>query len=150
MKTFWEDTYRSNTGLPEPPVDDLIETDNQYIIWMRRQVRVQHDATDELERYLNEPLLVENDRSAIEWWVMPEQRRRLPLLSTMAIDIYSIPAMSAEPERVFSGAKHTITDQRNSLKIETIELLECLKSWFRIGIYTQEDLHAIMTGLEEI
>lgn len=150
MKTFWEDTYRSNTGLPERPVDDSIETDNQYIIWMRRQVRVQHDATDELERYLNEPLLVENDRSAIEWWVMPEQRRRLPLLSTMAIDIYSIPAMSAEPERVFSGAKHTITDQRNSLKIETIELLECLKSWFRIGIYTQEDLHAIMTGLEEI
>ncbi len=48
----------------------------------------------------------------------------------MAIDIYSIPAMSAEPERVFSGAKLTVSDQRNGLKSETIELLECLKSWF--------------------
>lgn len=48
----------------------------------------------------------------------------------MAIDIYSIPAISAEPERVFSEAKRTISDQRASLKAETIELLECLKSWF--------------------
>ena len=56
------------------------------------------------------------------------QRTRLPLLSKMAIDIHSIPVMSAEPERVFSGAKYTISDQRNSLKSETIELLEYLKS----------------------
>lgn len=80
---------------------------------------------------------------------MPEQRRRLPLLSKMAIDIYSIPAMSSEPERVFSGAKHTITDQRCNLKIETIEMLECLKSWFRIGIYNQQELHEIIAGLQE-
>ena len=64
----------------------------------------------------------------------------------MAIDIYSIPAMSSEPERVFSGAKHTVSDQRNSLKADTIEILECLKSWFRTGIYTQQDLHAIVAA----
>ena len=45
----------------------------------------------------------------------------------MTIDIYSIPAMSAEPERVFSNAKYTISDQRNSLKSETIELLKCVE-----------------------
>ena len=67
----------------------------------------------------------------------------------MAIDIHSIPAMSAEPERVFSGAKHTISDQRNSLKSETIELLECLKSWFRLGVFTEQDLHAIVVDLNE-
>ena len=59
----------------------------------------------------------------------------------MAIDIYSIPAMLSELERVFSGAKHTISDQRGRLKIETIELLECLKSWFRIGLFTKQELH---------
>jgi len=37
--------------------------------------------------------------------------------------------MSAEPERLFSGAKITITDCRNRLGIETIEAIECLKSW---------------------
>ena len=67
----------------------------------------------------------------------------------MAIDIYSIPAMSSEPERVFSSAKHTVSDQRNSLEAKTIELLECMKSWFRLGIFTEQDLHAIVSTIEE-
>ena len=57
--------------------------------------------------------------------------------------------MSAEPERVFLGAKHTILDQRNSLKSEIIELLECIKSWFRLGVFTEQDLHAIVGQLNE-
>jgi len=68
----------------------------------------------------------------------------------MAINIFSIPAMSSEPERVFSGAKHTITEQRMSLKIDTIELLECLKSWFRIEVFTEEDLHEIVATEQEV
>ena len=51
----------------------------------------------------------------------------------MALDILSIPAMSAEPERLFSGAKITITDRRNRLGIESIEAIECLKSWLGKG-----------------
>jgi len=54
----------------------------------------------------------------------------------MAINILSIPAMSADPERLFLGAKITITDRRNRLGIKTIEALECLKSW--IGILEWE------------
>jgi len=50
----------------------------------------------------------------------------------MALDILSIPTMSADPERLFSGAKITITDRRNRLGIDTIEALECLKSWLGI------------------
>ena len=40
--------------------------------------------------------------------------------------------MSADPERLFSGAKITITDRRNRLGIKTIQALECLKSWMGI------------------
>ena len=29
------------------------------------------------------------------------------------------------------------------------ELLECLKSWFRLGIFTEEDLYAIVGTMEE-
>jgi hypothetical protein len=47
----------------------------------------------------------------------------------MAIDILSIPAMSAEPERLFSGAKITITDRRNRPGIDSIQTIECCKSW---------------------
>ena len=46
----------------------------------------------------------------------------------MALDILLIPAMSTDPERLFSGAKITISDRRNRLGIYTIKALECLKS----------------------
>ena len=52
----------------------------------------------------------------------------------MAFDILSIPAMSDEPERVFSGARRTISWERMSLSEETIEAIECLKHWKRSGI----------------
>ena len=64
----------------------------------------------------------------------------------MAVDVFSIPAMSSEPERVFSGAKRTMSDHRMSMKIDTVELLECLKSWFKFGIYTEQDLHTIIAN----
>ena len=48
----------------------------------------------------------------------------------MAINMLSIPAMSAEPERLLSGSKLTVTDIRNKLGVESIEATECLKSWF--------------------
>jgi hypothetical protein len=51
----------------------------------------------------------------------------------MAFDILLIPAMSAEPERLFSSAKITITDCRNRLGIESIKAIECLKSWLSKG-----------------
>jgi hypothetical protein len=57
----------------------------------------------------------------------------------MALNILSIPAMSADPERLFSGAKITISDRRNRLGIYTIEALECLKSWLKIEAFEEED-----------
>ena len=47
----------------------------------------------------------------------------------MVLDMLSILAMSSDPERLFSGAKITIVDRRNLLNIDTINALECLKSW---------------------
>ena len=42
----------------------------------------------------------------------------------------AIPLMSAKCERIFSSAKHLVTDSRNRLKADIIEANECLKSWF--------------------
>ena len=47
------------------------------------------------------------------WWLEEVQRRTYPSLSQFAIDILSIPAMQAEPERVFSGcvpAYHNVAE----------------------------------------
>lgn len=62
------------------------------------------------------------------------------------MDILSIPAMSAEPERLFSGAKITITDRRNRLGSDVIEALECLKSWFRIQDFQVDDVSVAAVG----
>jgi len=53
----------------------------------------------------------------------------------MAIDILSIPAMSDDPERVFSGARRTVSWERARLGAETIEELECLKNWIQVGVF---------------
>jgi asparagine synthetase A len=52
----------------------------------------------------------------------------------MAIDILTIPAMSDEPERVFSGARRTVSWDRTQMTAETLEMVECLKHWKRSGI----------------
>jgi hypothetical protein len=54
--------------------------------------------------------------------------------------------MSAEPERLFSHAKITITDCRNRLGSDTIEALECLRSW--LGIKEQEA--ELLKGIREV
>jgi hypothetical protein len=52
----------------------------------------------------------------------------------MTIDILSILPISDKPERVFSGARRTVTWDRGQIEAKTIELKECLKHWKRSGI----------------
>ena len=155
FKRFWEASYRSSTGLANyasattPSALD-ISPNNEFLQWQKDQEEDEVTG-DEFEQYIhNHPFILPKEgRTALDWWLEPEQRKQFPLLSRMVIDIHSIPAMSSEPERVFSGARHTVSDQRASLKSKTIELLECLKSWFRLGIFTEQDLHAIVRTANE-
>jgi hypothetical protein len=57
----------------------------------------------------------------------------------MALDILLIPSMSTDPERLFSGAKITVSDRRNRLGIYTLEALECLKSWLGIESFDNNE-----------
>lgn len=95
---------------------------------------VQAVSQDEWEDYCqNEPLDI-GKLSALQWWRQETQRKRYPKLSLMAIDILSIPAMSAEVERIFSGARRTVSWDRTQMTAETLEIVECLKHWKRSGI----------------
>jgi hypothetical protein len=49
----------------------------------------------------------------------------------MAVDFLSIPAMSAEPERLFSECKRILTNDRHSMHADTLEAVEGLKSFNR-------------------
>jgi hypothetical protein len=93
--------------------------------------RMSTATTDEYARYclLSQHHDFEDVR---KWWMEERQRRDFPNLSRMALDVLSIPAMAADPERLFSSAGLTVTDRRNNLSIETIEALECIKSWAKL------------------
>ena len=52
----------------------------------------------------------------------------------MALDIYSAPAMSDEPERIFSQTGHILAPRRRSLTSKSMEQLMCMKSWLKQGV----------------
>jgi hypothetical protein len=64
---------------------------------------------DEYEDYNSQESYDPGKKGALVWWYQDTQRQRWPRLSLMAIDILSIPPMSDEPERVFSGARRTVS-----------------------------------------
>ena len=65
----------------------------------------------------------------------------------MAIDLLSIPSMSAKAEQVFSSARQTISWERMRFRLKVIEHNKCLKSFQRIGVKWDkehlEELHAM-------
>lgn len=129
---FWEAEYkpRGTTGRTQS-LQATKSTQNSFEQWQQSKQRSQLDI-DEYDKYLQAPVLPEV-QDARTWLLEATQRSTYPNPSIMAIDILSIPAMSAEPERLFSGAKTTITDRRNNLGIESIQAVECLKSWLGLG-----------------
>jgi hypothetical protein len=54
----------------------------------------------------------------------------------MALDIYSTPACSDEPERIFSQAGNVLTPRRRQLTGDHVEQVLCLRSWQASGIVT--------------
>jgi len=68
----------------------------------------------------------------IQYWLL--RRRQYPRLSRMAIDLFSIPAMSLEPERIFSLAGQMVTPQRGRLKADLIGAAQCISSWEKSGV----------------
>ncbi|RKK07548.1 hypothetical protein BFJ66_g17852 [Fusarium oxysporum f. sp. cepae] len=142
VEQLWSKTYKPTTpspilrqsGEPEPTT----RRPNGYKIWMKEQkATILNMDDDEYEVYCREPVMMISD--PLKWWLELAQRRRFPNLSLMAIDILSIPPMSAETERLFSKARLTVTDQRGSMNIETLNLLECLRSWDRSALIAQSE-----------
>jgi hypothetical protein len=80
---------------------------------------------DEYFRYIREPLVPYSHikQGACSWWLEERQQRLYPNLSKMALDILTIPAMSAAPERLFSSANTTISDCCNRLHGDTTEAI---------------------------
>ena len=109
LNDLWQQEYCIATGMPNYSKPER-ETDNQFLQWMFNIKESMDPNKDELERYLDEGRVALGTSSPLKWWCSPTNRTRFPLLSRMAIDILSIPAMSSEAERIFSGTRRIISD----------------------------------------
>ena len=142
VRKLWED-YREAAPLPTSSISTSydkrlnepreLNTFDQIAQSLKQVARPA--SQDEYEDYNSgEPYELSTGVSALTWWCHDIRRQRYPRLSYIAIDILSIPAMSDEPERVFSGARRTISWERGQLNPETVEMTECLKHWKKSGI----------------
>jgi len=108
------------TSLQETALSEKLEPYDKFARDLSQFAR--SSTRDEYEEYLAEPPLSTGGcQSPPSWWLQDGIRGRWPTLSKMAIDVLSIPAMSAEPERVFSGARRTISWDRAQLGELSVE-----------------------------
>ncbi|KAM4067356.1 ribonuclease H-like protein [Hirsutella rhossiliensis] len=131
---LWEEEYMNLPTISVTPSKvSVLQQDEYDLLAQELDVIGKEPDTDEYEAFTSQsPIQI--DGSPLAWWHRDEQRERFPRLSKMAIDILSIPAMSADPERTFSGARRTISWDRMLLGASTVERGECLKSWICNGI----------------
>ncbi|THY01336.1 hypothetical protein D6D01_10368 [Aureobasidium pullulans] len=139
VREFWT-SYYSQIVVETMPADDDRATD--ATAWMDATLTSdEEDAdivtpeTDEYARWCVEGR-VPDVYHPLEFWSKPRIKHTYPRLSRMARDLFTIPAMSDEPERVFSSCGNMVTPQRGKLSGEAIEEAQCIKSWMRHGIIT--------------
>ena len=94
----------------------------------------QTSVADQLWLYQHElhPKEMSPKDSPIEYWI--SKHAIWPQLAQIALDLYATPAMSDEPERVFSMAGNLLSPRRRKLTGEGVEQMLCLRSWQRSGI----------------
>jgi hypothetical protein len=103
---------------------------------------------DQLRLYEVEPYpQISMKDSPIDYW--HSKRPIWPQLSQMALDLYATPAMSDEPERVFSMAGNLLSPRRRTMKDTGVEQMLCLRSWQSSGIVKLDQSafkHAVATA----
>jgi hypothetical protein len=67
-----------------------------------------HSMKDEFDDFINATRHPIGSQSPLEWWLEASREGVYSNLRRMAITIFTIPPMSAGPERVFSGTRHII------------------------------------------
>lgn len=125
---IFDEDYMTSVATPAAPADTQTKPTSR--IFKRRKVAI----SNELERYLVSPAIAE-DRDPLAWW--KANASDYPDLACMARDYLAIPATSTASERVFSSAKHLISDTRIGLAEKTVRASCCLKSMAENGLWKE-------------
>lgn len=110
-----------------------------------------------MRRFQQNPPLSERAADFVQYRFGKSMNPRWRELANMALDYFTIPAMGAEPERVFSGATITLSDGHSRMVDNAVKALD-LKRWQRDGLIaasrvdvkaTEDIFHALCQDLEE-
>ena len=133
VKKVWFDEYRG-AEVPETPRTHPIDEIEEFLTGFHNEVV---DGDDFFDQFINgNPIAFPQADDVIKWIVKDGNLPRC--VRQQALDLLSIPAMSAELERVFSSARLSCTHLRNSLSAESIEVIELLRYWWVRNIIQQE------------
>ena len=113
----------------------------------RKHKQAKGSLKDEYQHYCLLTAEIGDWESPLAWWQAHE--KVFPRLAQMARDIFSIPAMSAEVERLFSSTKLMIPPARNLLQPDGIEAGECVRSWTLGGLILGDYFEYLSVELQE-
>ena len=88
------------------------------------------EAKNELERYLNEACVdEENNFDVLAWWKL--NGSRFNILAHLARDVLVVPVSTVASESAFSTGGHVLDTFRSSLSPKVVEALVCTQNWLR-------------------
>ena len=121
---FIQSTQRIDNPLPA-------ELGDEWDAWMA-------ELPDPNDQYVTDPI--------VYWFVRQFKYSRL---SQMALDTLTIPAMSAECERLFSAAGRLLNSSRSSLDIVIASMCMALRSWLRADNLHDEEVDQTIISVAE-
>jgi hypothetical protein len=127
-KSIWESKYMGI--VPNETSEEFLSPLDAFLSSIQQPTGISHD---EFDAFVNgTPIKYRTwiEQSIFSWWM----ESPYPGLRQWAFDTLSVPAMSAEMERLFAQARRVITVDRNRLKTENLEVLLCMKHWLDADI----------------
>lgn len=136
IKQLWQQDYAATVV----PTRDQVTPPNRRL--QSKLLDLEEDQPEELfeddyKRWCRRPRdLSLVDRGPLEFWTSDAISASYPRLQRLALNIFTIPAMSDEPERVFSSCGCMITPHRSTLSPKHVCCCQCLRSRSREELVT--------------
>lgn len=156
-RKIWEDEFKNRlpaheerpSSMPPPPAKRVRGAVLDDIFESMDAITSDSSSENDFMNFIQQPPF-RITCTPLEWWCHPDQRRRYPCLSQMAIEILSIPPESSEAERTFSGARRTCSWDRSQLTCSNIQMIECIGSWLREGHISVDRENGIGLSMEAL
>ena len=127
MQTVWESSYKGRSTAhgvagQERPLEADPNTVGNLTRWERKHLAdTQLPANLDMLHCFQQEAQIHPVQDVVGWWFDRLHDPHWKDLARMALTYLTLPAMSAEPECVFSGAKITLSDRRCRMGDDVLE-----------------------------